>query len=81
MRLADLKIGKNSNSRVKKTIKEKANDQSCACNDQISLEEKIRAKAYELYQQRGYQNGHDVEDWLEAKSIVESEAGMCTNRN
>ncbi len=31
------------------------------------LEELIRFRAYELYEQRGGQHGHDLEDWLQAE--------------
>ncbi len=31
--------------------------------------------AYELYEQRGRQSGHDLEDWLQAESIVRGRAG------
>ena len=37
-------------------------------------EEMTRNKAYELHQQRGYQHGHDVDDWLEAERIGKSRA-------
>ncbi len=30
----------------------------------------IQQIAYELYVQRGYENGHDVEDWLRAETII-----------
>ena len=29
--------------------------------------ESIRARAYQLYCESGYQNGHDLEHWLEAE--------------
>ena len=29
--------------------------------------DQIARRAYELYAQRGYQHGHDVEDWLQAE--------------
>ena len=29
--------------------------------------QEIAARAYELYLQRGRQNGHDVDDWLQAE--------------
>jgi hypothetical protein len=32
-----------------------------------SLEERIRARAYELYELRGRDNGRDLEDWLQAE--------------
>ena len=32
------------------------------------FEEKVRRRAYELYEQRGREHGRDVEDWLEAEA-------------
>jgi len=34
----------------------------------LMLEEKIRTRAYELYEQRKRGDGHDVEDWLDAEA-------------
>jgi len=34
------------------------------------LQEQIRRRAYELYEQRGRQDGHDLDDWLQAESEV-----------
>lgn len=42
-------------------------------SDQGSLElmeEYIRLRAYELFEARGRQHGHDVEDWLEAEAEI-----------
>ena len=33
-------------------------------------QEQIRGRAYELYEQRGKEDGHDLEDWLQAESEV-----------
>ena len=33
-------------------------------------EEIIRMRAYELFEQRGYQHGYDLEDWLRAEAEV-----------
>ncbi len=33
-------------------------------------EEYIRLRAYQIYEQRGRQDGHDVEDWLEAEAEI-----------
>ena len=41
--------------------------------DQGSLElteQYIRLRAYLLYEQRGCENGHDVEDWLAAEAEI-----------
>ena len=32
------------------------------------LHEQIRRRAYDLYAQRGRENGHDLDDWLQAES-------------
>ena len=34
------------------------------------LAEQIRRRAYELYEQRGREDGHEVEDWLRAEEEV-----------
>jgi hypothetical protein len=31
---------------------------------------RITNKAFELWQERGYRDGHDLEDWLDAEAIV-----------
>lgn len=38
--------------------------------DGDAVREKIRLRAYELYEQRGREDGHDVEDWLQAEGEV-----------
>ena len=35
-----------------------------------SLEEQIRTRAYELYEARDREDGHDLEDWLEAEAEI-----------
>jgi hypothetical protein len=35
--------------------------------------ERIAQKAYELYEQRGRQNGRELDDWLEAEVFVRNE--------
>ena len=34
------------------------------------LDEKIRLRAYDLYEQRGRQDGHALDDWLQAEAEV-----------
>jgi hypothetical protein len=36
------------------------------------LEEQIRVLAYALFEQRGRDQGHDVEDWLRAEELIMS---------
>jgi hypothetical protein len=41
----------------------------------LSLEERIRQRAYELYVRRGNQSGSDLDDWLRAEQeILQDEA-------
>ncbi|MGH7198120.1 MAG: DUF2934 domain-containing protein [Candidatus Omnitrophota bacterium] len=41
-------------------------------NTNQSLQEEISKLAYQLFVERGYQNGHDQEDWLRAERIVKA---------
>jgi len=34
------------------------------------LQEQVSRRAYELYEARGREDGHDVDDWLRAESDV-----------
>ena len=36
----------------------------------IDLQEQIRLRAYQLYDQRGREHGRDLDDWLQAESEV-----------
>jgi hypothetical protein len=38
-----------------------------------TLHERIARKAFELYEQRGSQHGHDVQDWLDAERLIFAE--------
>jgi len=41
-----------------------------------NLEEQIRQRAYELYEERGGADGHDLYDWLRAEEeITQQKAG------
>lgn len=35
-----------------------------------SLEEEIRRRAYQLYEERGREDGHDLDDWLSAEAEI-----------
>jgi hypothetical protein len=37
------------------------------------MRERILKKAYELWEERGYRDGLDLEDWLDAEAIVMEE--------
>jgi len=42
------------------------------------LQEQIRCRAYELYEQRGRDDGHELDDWLQAKSEVTQQKAAAT---
>ena len=66
-------------SATKLTVKKKtsvrsplaASPQSNALPD--GMWERISRKAFELWQDRGYRDGHDLDDWLDAEAIVMEE--------
>jgi hypothetical protein len=37
---------------------------------QLPIEEQIRMLAYQFFEERGFEHGHDVEDWIRAEEIV-----------
>ena len=39
-------------------------------SDPQDLEHQIRPRAYELYEARGREDGHEVEDWLRAEEEI-----------
>ena len=66
-------------SATKLTVKKKPTKRSplAASPQSIELPDGMRAritkKAFELWQERGYRDGHDLEDWLDAEAIVMEE--------
>ena len=43
---------------------------SSVTNDKQELREQIIQRAYELYEVRGREDGHDLEDWLQAEEEI-----------
>jgi Protein of unknown function (DUF2934) len=39
----------------------------------VDLQEQISRRAYELYERRGREHGHEVEDWLQAEAELAEE--------
>ena len=39
-------------------------------SDPQGLEQKIRQRALALYEQRGREDGHDLDDWLQAEKEI-----------
>jgi hypothetical protein len=37
-----------------------------------NLEQEIRRRAYELYEERGREDGHELDDWLRAEEQVKT---------
>jgi hypothetical protein len=45
-----------------------------AVNESQELKEKVRRRAYQLYEERLWEDGHELEDWLRAEEeILEQE--------
>lgn len=38
------------------------------------IEDEIRRRAYALYEQRGREDGHDIDDWLRAEAEMTAQA-------
>ena len=45
----------------------KSGRKSNSAEAQLDIEEQIRQRAYEIYEQRGSGDGNDIEDWLAAE--------------
>ena len=66
-------------SATKLTVKKKPSTRSPLAASPQSIElpggmgERISQKAFELWQERGCRDGHDLEDWLDAEAIVMEE--------
>ena len=41
----------------------------------VPLEEDIRRRAYEFYQERGGEENHDIDDWLRAEDEISHNRG------
>ena len=46
-----------------------------ATNEPEELEDQIRLRAYELYEARGREDGHEQEDWLRAEEEIREKKG------
>jgi Protein of unknown function (DUF2934) len=45
--------------------------------EQLSLNDQIRRRAYELYEEKGRIDGHELEDWLQAESELKANAAAA----
>ncbi|HWC95891.1 MAG TPA: DUF2934 domain-containing protein [Candidatus Sulfopaludibacter sp.] len=62
------------------TIFEKSKSKLVA-PDKLPIEERVRQRAYEIYMQRGGQDGSDMDDWFQAEDeIRQAEEGSYLSR-
>jgi hypothetical protein len=41
---------------------------------------RVAVLAYSMYEQRGRQDGHDIEDWIEAEKMIRDEMALQDTR-
>ena len=46
------------------------NDKTDRESEFLDMQTEISRRAYEIYTSRGYQDGHELEDWLQAEAEV-----------
>ncbi len=51
-------------------MKEVARTKLAATGETPNIEEEIRRRAYELFEARGGEDGHELEDWLRAEEEI-----------
>ncbi|HLH36351.1 MAG TPA: DUF2934 domain-containing protein [Alloacidobacterium sp.] len=51
-------------------LKAEAPETAIAATPSEELEARIRQRAHELYEARGGEDGHDIEDWLQAEAEI-----------
>jgi len=49
--------------------------------ERLSLEERVRRRAYELYVQNGNQSGSEYDDWLQAEEEIRRVQEQLTNES
>lgn len=54
--------------------KEPTNRQTAKIETDPNREQEIRRRAYALYEERGGEDGHDIDDWIRAESEVSATA-------
>jgi outer membrane protein TolC len=54
------------------------NDKTNRESEFLDMQAEISRRAYELYTERGYQDGHELEDWLQAEAeLMQSTHGKA----
>lgn len=54
--------------------KELTKKQTAKTETDPNREQEIRLRAYRLYEERGREDGHDIDDWLRAEAEVSTTA-------
>jgi hypothetical protein len=67
-----LNIAKNLGNRMKRT-KGLSDSEIKEPKEFENYIQRVERKAYELYEQRGCQDGNDLDDWFHAEQIIEQE--------
>jgi hypothetical protein len=65
-----------STTRSKKSAASNGQETTTLPQSQGNVEDLIRFRAYELYEQRGRNDGFDLEDWLRAENEVTRRAAQ-----
>ena len=50
-----------------------------AASDSQELEHQIRQRAYELYEESGRQDGHELDNWLRAKEEIKEKKARAAS--
>jgi Protein of unknown function (DUF2934) len=45
-------------------------------HESLNMQEKVRQRAYELYEERGRHVGRELEDWIQAEQEVRDKFGL-----
>jgi hypothetical protein len=61
---------------MKPTLAKPATQTNQITQSTSELQEQIRRRAYELYEQRGRDDGHELDDWLLAESELAQQKAM-----
>lgn len=75
--MATAKRPRNTTSTKKKTTKPAENVEVAKITTQaVDIQDVIRTRAYQFFEERGYTHGHDFEDWLRAETEVRARFGV-----
>jgi Protein of unknown function (DUF2934) len=58
-------------------INDKRSEPAGKILDPTQLEDQIRCRAYELYEERGRENGQELDDWLRAEAEITGKAAKA----